>query len=99
MQPTTLQIIKVQLEGIKDTLIGASERQKSNQVSLTVANDFNKLLQKVVDEYPDIKEALPEPIPFHRQLQINGLAAVSFLDLEVKANQVIKVIELLESGH
>ncbi len=95
MDELKVQLLKARLEGIISTIDTAGDI--SNPISLTLADDFNKILMEFCNAFPDHKDSFPETIPssFGRNL---GLADSTFLDLRTKAEQVVRIVEVLAAG-
>ena len=94
MNNQKIEILKARLQGIISTVDSASDI--SNHISLTLSNDFNNILKEFCNAFPEHKDSFPEPIPskFGRRL---GVADSSFLDLRTKAEQVVKIVEVISA--
>lgn len=91
-----LQLLKARLQGITESLSQSSDKTKNDHVSWSLASDFNTILKDIEGQFPDAKGSLPGMIPQHNL--IRNLSEATFLDLDAKVNQAIKIIEVLESG-
>lgn len=93
-----LQLLKARLQGMTESLSQSSNKAKNDSVSWSLASDFNTIIKDIGEQYPDAKESLPGIIR-QRQLSVaTHLSEITFLDLEAKVAQAIKIIEVLESG-
>ena len=97
MDELKAQLLKARLQGIISSIENEDSDNRSKHVSLSLAKDFNKILKEFCDSFPDHEDSFPEEIPssFGRRL---GLADATFLDLRIKAEQVVKIVEVLTAG-
>jgi len=98
MEPTKVQLLKVKAQAIRRTLEKASEKSKGSHVTKPVAEQFNELVEEIGNQFPSVQSALPKRIESTTDFAIMGLADVTYLDLEMFAEQVLSILELLESG-
>lgn len=94
MEPDKLQLLKVRLQSYKNILEKTPPSQKSGFVSNNLATNFNEIIDEFRTISPNVKNQLPKEIliPGFRQED------VSFLDLEIMVEQVLGIINVLESG-
>lgn len=98
MEPTKVQLLKVKALAIKRTLDKASEKSKGGHISRPVATQFNELVADIGTQYPSIQESLPKKIESTTTFAMMGFADVTYLDLEMFCEQVLGILELLDSG-
>jgi hypothetical protein len=98
MEPTKVQLLKVRTFAIKRTLEKASERSKSGHITKPVAAQFNEIVAEIGTQFPSVQNALPKKIEATTDFAMMGLADVSYLDLEMFCEQVLGILELLDSG-
>lgn len=98
MDPTPSQVMKVKAQAIKRTLEKASDKAKTSHVTNPLAAQFNELVEDIGKHYPAIRSGLPKKIESTTDFSIMGMSDVSYLDLEIFCEQVINLLELVESG-
>ena len=90
-------LLRVRLMAIKRTLEQATRDQKAGHVSQAVADNFNKIVADIAQAYPQVKDALPEPIQRSGTFGMMGSTDLNYLDLEILAEQTIEILGLVES--
>jgi len=98
MEPTKVQLLKVRLQGFKKALDAASENLKRDNISMDVANNFNTILDEITENYPSVKDSLPKRVQARRFVRREGKANICFLDLTIFVEQVIGILDILDSG-
>lgn len=93
-----LQLFKVRIKSFKSTLENASEKTKKGRASITLTENFNSLIEEIGKAYPDIKPALPKKIKATGPFARVGASDANYVDLEVYAEQVIGILDLLGEG-
>lgn len=91
-----LQIIKARLHAMKEALNQQSQKGEADHISWTLASDFNTILLDISKQFDETEGLLPTSIPQEEHFPQIGQA--TFLDLDIKINQLIKILEVLESG-
>lgn len=73
-----------------------ANHDKKNKLSGHVAKEFNKLLAQIRIELPAIADQVPQDIPmsFEKLDRGSGNSAITFLDFELLAEQVITLLDL-----
>lgn len=94
--PTKLQIFRTHARSLKGTLQSADTKAKEGLVGISLAKDFNQLLASIGEAYPELKEALPTAPRLAGPAARAGKAAVGYLDLELMADRVISVLDLIQ---
>ncbi|MAX38789.1 MAG: hypothetical protein CME33_19705 [Gimesia sp.] len=97
MDELNSHFLKARLQGIISSIENEDSRARTERISWSLATDFNKILEQFCEAYPDHKDSFPGGISGSHGRKL-GVADASFLDLRVKAEQVVKVIELLTEG-
>lgn len=95
MEPDKLQILKARLQGYKSILEKTRPSQKSEIVSNHLARNFNEIVDELRNISPGVGEHLPKHI---RTPGGRRQTDVSFLDLEIMVEQVLGILNVLESG-
>jgi hypothetical protein len=91
-----IQSIKARLNGIQKTLDNTPDDQKDNQISWSLAENFNEIIKEVENEIPELGDSLPSKIEKNRHAQRFGQAAESFLDLEIFCEQILQLLNTVE---
>jgi hypothetical protein len=98
MDKMKLKILRARITATLKQLQAASERSKTENISVTTKNDFNSILDSIAEALPDVKASLPERIPLGPMLlERAGLAPLKFLDLQLKCSQLLEILDLIES--
>jgi hypothetical protein len=95
MTISKLELLKTRVKSIKATLERASEKQKSGPAGMAIADNFNTLLDEIEAACPDLKGSLPSRITPSRHFAHLGVSNISYLDLEVFADQALSLLELI----
>lgn len=90
-------IFLAKLNSIKSIIEKASDKQKQDLIGTNLANEFNKLLRELSEEYPDLKSSLPAEIPSKGPFRDMQKADVNYIDLEIFTETVISLLNLVES--
>ena len=91
-----IDLVRARLHSIKTILERASEKQKNGPIGAGLADNFNAILREVETLFPQLKQALPALISTRGAFSSMGLAGASYLDLEVFAEQVLSLLEVVE---
>ncbi|TWT64259.1 hypothetical protein [Rubinisphaera italica] len=92
------QLLRGRLQAIISTIENENERNRSGKISWSLACDYNKIISQVSAEFPDYKDNFPAMISGTHGQKL-GQGDASFLDLKIKAEQVVKVVEVLIEGN
>jgi hypothetical protein len=92
----SIDLLKARLNSIKATLERASEKQKGGPAGTALAENFNRILEEVGTAFPELKSALPARITSLGPLARVGSSDVSYLDLEVFAEQVLSLLQFVQ---
>lgn len=92
-----LDLLKAQLRAFKTTLEKTPTSQKEGFASMTIANNFNRILKDVSESYPDIASSLPTAIgkmsgPAGR---LGDSSRAHYLDVEIFAEQILSILDLV----
>jgi hypothetical protein len=98
VEPTKAQLIKARLVAFKTTVAAVPDSAKKERISTELAKNFNGLVEMVAADYPTVKDHLPKPIKSMSEFRKVYKADESYLDLQVYVEQVISILELLDSG-
>jgi hypothetical protein len=100
MSPSKIEILKARAASFKEVLEKTSEKGKQEHVTSAQADDFNRLLYDIGNEFPDVKDSLPQRILSTKLiLRRQGYSDFRYLELEIAVEQVIKLIRLCDSTH
>ncbi len=95
--PNNLAFLKASMTAFKETLGGASDKQKGDLISIPTADHFNGLLDRIRAEAPEVAPHLPPRVTAKSDFSIMGKSDIKFLELEMLVNQVIHVLGVLAS--
>lgn len=99
MDAPNIELLKIRLSSVTDVLNRRGRQEKQNHISQGVADDFNSLRNDIATAFPELASALPGRIESDnlgaRDFKI---ADATFLDLELKAEQLGKLLALAASG-
>lgn len=98
MSVEQLHLLKVRLETMKNTLCNVTTSDKNQRITKVVAERFNKTLAEVREASPDIRDHLPTEITSSSPQNRVGFADAKYLDLEMFIDEVIALINAVESG-
>jgi hypothetical protein len=90
-----LQMLKIHAQSFVETLSRASDKQKQLHATIDIAQDFNRMLSEIATELPDTKDHLPKPIALNTT-PMRGITTSTYLDLEIWASRVVKILESVE---
>ena len=94
--PTKLSIFKVQVQSMLETLRRMSKDDRTDNVSIHLAERFNKILSAVKAELPHLADHLPAPISCKGPSQMVGLSDVQHVDLEVYLEELSSLLTLTD---
>lgn len=97
MALSPLTIVQAKIRGMANTIARASDKAKSEHVSMDLAEEFNGMLTYVSEAYPDLSEALPPPIDKrnpHTLMRNLKLTTTTYIDLEVRLGSLSELVEL-----
>ena len=96
MSISKLQLFKARIRAFKTTLQAASANEKKNFASTGTVENLNKIISDVADAHPELVEALPQKLTFHGPGRRVGISNHNFTDIEIVADQIIALLDLLE---
>jgi hypothetical protein len=91
-----VQILKAKVQGVLDGLKNATPKQKGGRVSLHGEQEINRVIKDIGDAYPELRDDLPKQIVTMSQAQYAGESDVTFTDLEIIAQTLLKILEIVE---
>lgn len=96
---TAVDYHRATIVAFKNTLEGKSPHEKDKHVSVQVALQFNSLIERLQEEYPEAAPHFPMPITFlipnSRHSQTSD---IRFIDFELLLNQVLAILDVLRTG-
>lgn len=94
--PSKVDFLKAKVEAVKNVLEKTTPKERENRVTLHLAEEFNSVLKEIGTAFPDAAPHLPKPIPCvgFRRL---GVSDVGYVDLMVFAEQVLRILSVVES--
>lgn len=98
MPISKVDLMRAKLDGITSALQKATEDSKSDPISISLAKNFNSILEALAREFPDIAAELPSPLSVDGHFAMMGRADDTYLDLEVYVDQIRSLLALLEAG-
>ena len=96
----SIAILKIQLESLSKNLSESSPKDSTQPITKKLATQFNQILERVGEHYPDVKPLLPEPInlTIPQEYGYYDYPDASYFDLKTFADQLISILTHLESG-
>ena len=94
--PSKIEILRARARSFKSTLQNASVKEKEGLAGTALAENFNKIVEETAQTYPDLKESLPARITSRSPFARMGKSDVSYLDLEVLADQLLAMLDLAD---
>lgn len=98
MAPNQIQLFKVRVRSFKTVLQGASEKAKQESASIVVAKNFNAIIEEIGEAFPVVRSALPKKIEATNPLAELGASDANYIDLEIYAEQIIGILDLLDEN-
>jgi hypothetical protein len=95
--PTDLDFLRAKLLAYKQTLDGKRPGNKDCDVSITIADQFNAIVEAIGRASPAAAPHLPKPIT-SKIAPFAGVSDVRFLDLEMMINEAIAVLDVIRAG-
>lgn len=96
MEPKKIELLKQRALAFKETTQKWSEKTKQESVSCHLTDSFNKLVKEIVEIFPHLGRDMPPPIYAQGLNRKNHKADINYLDLEIYADQVIRILKLQE---
>lgn len=90
-------IYLAKLNSIKSIVEKNNDKQKQNLVGINLANEFNKLLREIGQDYPDLKSSLPAEITSNGPFRDMSMADMNYTDFEIYTETVISLLNLVEN--
>ena len=90
-------IYLAKLSSIKNTIERTTDEQKHNLIGINLANEFNKLLLEIGQDYPDLKGSLPPEITSKGHFKLMQMADTNYIDLEIFTETTISLLNLVDS--
>src|SRR5947209_1281254 len=66
-------------------------------IAAHLAKQFNEVVKEIGEALPDVAPHLPKPIPSSTKFTMMGLSDVGYVDLMIMAEQVLRVLSVVES--
>lgn len=95
MDDLAIKVYLARLNGMTQVLQQMGSKEKSQHISLTTANDFNKIHEEIQSHFSKVKDLLPSKIPTNGNFTMLGKADVTFVDFEMACNQLNMILETL----
>ena len=95
--PTKAEFLKAKVQAVKSVLEKTSPKEREGKVSSHLALDFNAVVKEIAAAFPEAAPHLPKPIHANLQLRHMGLSNIGFVDLMILAEQVLRVLSVVES--
>ena len=94
--PSKVELLRARARSFKSTLQNASPKEKEGPAGTALAKNFNKIIEETGETYPDLKDSLPGKITWLGPFARMGKCDVSYLDLEVLADQLLAMLDLVD---
>lgn len=94
--PSRIDLLRARARSFKSTLQKATAKEKEGPAGTALAENFNKIVQEAGNAFPDLKDSLPAPITSRGPFARMGKSDVSYLDLEVMADQLLAMLDLVD---
>jgi hypothetical protein len=85
------------LNSIKSVVEKATDKQKQDLIGTNLANEFNKLLDEIGQDYSELKSSLPAKITSQGPFSDMQKADVNYTDLEIFTETVMSLLNLVEN--
>jgi hypothetical protein len=96
--PSKVAFLKARVEAFKSVLDRATPKEREGRVSKHLADEFNTILKEIGEECPDAAPHLPKPVRTAMPMMAKvGLSEIGYVDLLVMAEQVLRVLSVVES--
>ena len=95
--PSKIDFLRAKVIAFKETLERTPPEQKAANASSTITVEFNDILEQLRKESPDAAEHLPRTIVTGKYLAPPGYTNLKLVELEILANQVINILNILKS--
>jgi hypothetical protein len=90
-------IFIAKLNSIKSIVEKSSDKQKLDLIGTILANEFNKLLLEIGEEYPELKNSLPSKITSTGPFSEMNKADINYIDLEIFTESVMSLLNLADN--
>jgi hypothetical protein len=91
-----IRLLKARALAFKNTLAQASAKERDGHAGKGLAENFNAIVKAIGEEYPDLEDSLPKPITSSGPFARHGLSDASYLDIQVLADQVLALLDIME---
>ena len=98
MDQLKMKLLKAKVRSLKSTLDGGWSDKKADHVTTAQAEEFNKMLKEVASSYPEAAGSLPAEIKSTTPFARMGISNASLVDLKIYADQLLSILDVLETG-
>jgi 4-hydroxy-3-methylbut-2-enyl diphosphate reductase IspH len=95
--PSKVDFLRAKVQAVLSALEKASAKEREGRVSTHVAKDFNEVVKQIGEGFPDASGHLPKPICSSTKERFQGLSDVRYVDLVIMAEQVMRILSVIES--
>ena len=95
--PKKIDFLIAKVRAFEHGLEKMDMKAKSGHVSLDLAKNFNKLLEEIGTQCPDVVSELPQPITLNGRFNVVGQTDTSHVTLEIFVGEVVGVLEVLKN--
>jgi hypothetical protein len=88
-----LDLLKMKADSFRRVLEKSPERAKTSHVTISMSEEFNRLVYDVASSFPEVTDSLPKKIPKF----IGGFATAKLIELEILSAQLVGILDLLIS--
>src|SRR5262249_43529842 len=95
--PSKVDFLKAKLQAVTSVLEKTSPKERENKVSTQLAEQFNEVVKEIGKALPETAPHLPKPIHSSTKFALVGQSDVGYVDLMIMAEQVLRVLSVVES--
>jgi hypothetical protein len=98
MDQLKMKLLRAKVKSLKATLANGSRGTKTDHVTTGQAEEFNKILKELGTAYPEGASSLPAEIRSTTVFAEMGISNATLVDLEIYADQVLAMLDVLEAS-
>lgn len=91
-----LKLLRLRATSFRSAIEKETDKVKATSASVAIVENLNKLIDDIVNMLPDLKDHLPARVNPRGPFAHMGSASVTYLDLEILAEQILAVLNSVE---